>query len=207
MATCALIGQAMGTAASICVNDGVTPHGVYETKMKVLQDKLRDAGCYLPGTVRDIPELTKSAKINLPEAELALLLNGIERPDEEMSVNYATLNVGDALEFDFGEEKDLAELRLVFDPDFSRKSISPNKKMRVFAQKLMTGKDFVPVKVANTLVKSFRVLADGNEIFADTENRNSLRRIPLGVKAQKLTVIFDETRGIDKVHLFSADVK
>ena len=207
MATCALIGQAMGTAASICVNEGVTPHGVYEQKMKLLQDKLRDAGCYLPGTVREIPELTKQAKINLPEAELALLLNGIERPDEEMNVNYATLNIGDALEFDFGEEKELSELRLVFDLDFSRKSVSPNKKMRVFAQKLMTGKDFVPVKVANTLVKSFRVLADGREIYCDTNNRNSLRRIPLGVKAKKLTVIFDETRGIDKVHLFSADVK
>ena len=207
MATCALIGQAMGTAASICVNEGVTPHGVYETKMKTLQDKLRDAGCYLPGTVREIPELTKQAKINLPESELALLQNGIERPDENMNVNYATLNIGDALEFDFGEEKELSELRLYFDPDFSRKSISPNKKMRVFAQKLMTGKDFVPVKVANTLVKSFRVLADGKEIFAETENHNALRKIALGVKAKKLTVIFDETRGIDKVHLFSADVK
>lgn len=207
MATCALLGQAMGTAASICIKDNVTPHGVYETKMKQLQDKLRDAGCYLPGTVREIPELTRQAKINLPEAELELLKNGIERPDEDMKVNYATLNIGDALEFDFGEERELSELRLVFDPDFSRNSISPNKKMRVFAQKLMTGKDFVPVKVANTLVKSFRVLADGREIFSETENRNSLRRISLGIKAKKLTVIFDETRGIDKVHLFSADVK
>ena len=207
MATCAIIGQAVGTAASICINDGVTPHGVYETKMKSLQDKLREAGCFIPGTVREIPELTKTAKINLPESELALLQNGIERPDENMTVNYATLNIGDALEFDFGEEKELAELRLVFDPDFSRQSITPNKKMRVFAQKLMTGKDFVPVKVANTLVKSFRVLADGKEIFAETNNRNSLRKIALGVKAQKLTVVFDETRGIDKVHLFSADVK
>jgi hypothetical protein len=207
MATCALIGQAMGTAASICVNENVTPHGVYETKIKTLQDKLRDAGCYLPGTVREIPELTKTAKINLDDAELALLQNGIERPDADMNVNYATLNIGDALEFDFGEEKELSELRLVFDPDFSRKSITSNKKMRVFAQKLMTGKDFEPVKVANTLVKSFRVLADGKEIYCDTNNRNSLRKIALGVKAQKLTVIFDETRGIDKVHLFSADVK
>ena len=207
MATCALIGQAMGTAASICINENVTPHGVYETKIKTLQNKLRDAGCYIPGTVREIPELTKSAKINLPESELTLLQNGIERPDENMTVNYATLNIGDSLEFDFGETKELSELRLVFDPDFSRKSITSNKKMRVFAQKLMTGKDFEPVKVANTLVKSFRVLADGKEIFADTNNRNSLRKIALGVKAQKLTVIFDETRGIDKVHLFSADVK
>lgn len=207
MATCALIGQAMGTAASICVNNGVTPHGVYETKMKTLQDKLRDAGCYLPGTVREIPELTKQAKINLSDSDLALLQNGIERPDENMSVNYIELNVGDSLEFDFGEEKELTELRLYFDPDFSRQSITPNKKMRVFAQKLHTGLDFVPVKVANTLVKSFRVLADGKEIYKETENHNSLRKIALGVKAKKLTVVFDETRGIDKVHLFSADVK
>ena len=106
----------MGTAASICVNDGVTPHGVYEQKIAKLQDKLREAGCFIPGTVREIPELTKAAKINLPEAELALLQNGIERPDENMSVNYATLNIGDVLEFDFGEERSFPSFVLYSTP-------------------------------------------------------------------------------------------
>ncbi|MGM9643238.1 MAG: FAD-dependent oxidoreductase [Eubacteriales bacterium] len=207
MATCSLLGQAMGTAASICVNDGLTPDGVYTQKIRVLQDKLRDAGCYLPGTVREIPELTKKAKINLSESDRAILLNGIERPDEADTVNYIELDVGASLTFEFDGEEEISELRLYFDPDFSRMSISPNRKMRVFAQKLNTGKDFVPVKVANTLVKSFRVLADGEEIFAETNNRNSLRRIPLKVKAKKLEIVFDETGGIDKVHLFSADIK
>ncbi len=207
MATCALIGQAMGTAASICVSDGVSPDGVYTDKMQKLQGKLRDAGCWLPGTVREIPEITKNAALNLTEADRALLFNGIERPDEQDTVNYIELDIGSSLVFDFGKETELSELRLRFDPDFSRMSISPNKKMRVFAQKLNTGKDFVPVKVANTLVKSFRVLADGKEIYSDNNNHNSLRRIPLNTKAKKVEVIFEETRGIDKVHLFSADIK
>ena len=99
------------------------------------------------------------------------------------------------------------ELRLMFDPDFSRESISPNKKMRLFAQHSSVGKDFVPVKVAETLVRSFEVLCNGETVFADDLNRLALRRIPLNVTAKTLTVRFTGTWGKDEVHLFSADVK
>ena len=169
MATCSLLGQAMGTAASICARDGITPREVYTTgKYREVQKILMEDGCYLPGLVREVPELSKNASINLTDSDTALLFNGIERPDENMTVNYATLNIGDALEFDFGEEKELSELRLVFDPDFSRESISVNKKMKVFTQVSSRGKDFRPVKVANTLVKSFSVYADGKLVWVNS---------------------------------------
>lgn len=207
MATCSLLGQAMGTAAAICVNDGETPGGVYKNKIRKLQSKLMDAGCYLPGRVREIPKLTKNAEVNLSDEDKALLFNGIERPDEDWTKNYVTMPVGSELTFDFGAPADLSELRLVFDPDFSRESVSVNKKMRVFAQRSSLGLDFRPMKVAKTLVKSFEVYADGKLIFADGENFLSLRRLPLGVKAQKITVRFLSTWGEDDVHIFSADVK
>ncbi|NLK08651.1 MAG: FAD-dependent oxidoreductase [Firmicutes bacterium] len=34
MATCALLGQAVGTAASIAVKNSLTPRGVYKEKIK-----------------------------------------------------------------------------------------------------------------------------------------------------------------------------
>lgn len=207
MATCSLLGQAMGTAAAICVNDGETPGGVYKNKIRKLQAKLMDAGCYLPGRVREIPELTKNAEVNLSDEDKALLFNGIERPDENWTKNYVTMLVGSELTFDFGAPTDLCELRLVFDPDFSRESVSVNKKMRVFAQRSSVGLDFRPMKVAKTLVKSFEVYADGKLIFADGENFLSLRRLPLDVKARKITVRFLSTWGEDDVHIFSADVR
>ena len=78
--------------------------------------------------------------------------------------------------------------------------------MRVFAMKLSTGKDFVPVRVAATLVKSFAVYADGKEIAKIDNNFNRLVKIPLGVKAKEISVKWLVTNGAEDVRLFSADL-
>jgi len=207
MATCSLLGQALGTAASICIKDGETPHGVYLNKMDKLQSKLQDAGCMLPFTSRKMPELTLGASVNLGEGDKNVLFNGLERPGADGEINYIELQKGASLDFDFGSVKPLAELRLFFDPDFSRKSISPNKKMRVFAATSCRGKDFVPVKVASTLVKAFEVYADDCLVYSEYNNYHSLVRVPLNLSCRKLSVKFIETNGCDKVHIYSCDVQ
>lgn len=206
MATCSLMGMAVGEAAALCIEKGTTPDGVSKEHTSELQARLRDDGAYLPGSVREIPAMTKNAAISLPADELELLQNGTERPDENMNRNYAVLNIGDALEFDFGEERDLGTLRMVFDPDFSRESISPNTKMRVFAQRCNRGLDFENVKVAATLVKSFTVECDGKKVYSTNTCHNSLVKIPLNTRAHRVAIRFTETWGADSVHLFSADI-
>ena len=207
MATCALIGQAMGTAASICINEQVTPPQVYSEKITLLQDKLRDAGCYIPFSVRRIPELSLSAKLNISDEDRAILFNGEERPDAEGKINYISLNVGDCLTYSFDEPTAVSEIRFLFDPDFSRKSVSVNKKMRIFAQKANEGLDFEPMKVAKTLVKSFDIYADGELVYSTDKCHNSRVNIRIEKELKTLSVKFNETWGEEKVHLFSCDVK
>ena len=208
MATCALLGQAMGTAAGMCVNYGLTPRQIFtEGKIPELQAKLMDAGCYLPWHTREIPAISREAKLNLTEEQKALLHNGIERPDKDNTVNYVALNVGDEIVYDFGKPTELHELRLMFDPDFSRKSISKHVKMRTFAQRSSIGLDFDGVHIAKTLVKAFEVYMDEKLVFSTDYNYHSLVRLPLEGSASKLTVKFTETRGEETVHVFSCDVK
>ena len=206
MATCSLLGQAVGEAAAICVANDILPADVSDKYVGLLQERLLDDGCYLPGFPRKVPALTASAAINLPADELALLMNGVERPDADMNRNYAELPVGSSLEFDFGEERALGTLRLVFDPDFTRESVSPNAKMRVFAQRTNRGLDFEPMKVAKTLVRAFTVECDGKVVYSTDKCHNSLVRIPLDRSARRVSVRFDSTWGADKVHLYSADI-
>ena len=99
------------------------------------------------------------------------------------------------------------ELRFIFDPDFSRKSVSPNKKMRIFAQRCNVGFDFEPMKVAKTLVKSFDVYADGELIYSTDKCHNSRVCVNIGRELKTLDVKFNETWGEEKVHLFSCDIK
>ena len=103
------------------------------------------------------------------------------------------------------EKKSIGTLRLRFDPDFSRTSVSDNKKMRIFAMKLHTGKDFVPVRVASSIVKSFVVYADGKEIWRAESNFLSLVKVPLGIEAKEIRIKWLATNGAERVHLFSAD--
>lgn len=207
MGTCALIGEAMGAAASLCVKYDIAPWGVYENHIKELQDSLRDGGCYLPFSVREIPELTRRASVNLTDEQRAILFNGIERPDENFTKNYIELPIGETLSFALEKPEYVELLRIIFDLDFSRESVSVNKKMRVFAQKCNEGADFKPMKVANTLVKAFSVYADGELIYSTDNYHNSRFTLPIERELSTLSVRFDETWGEETVHLFSCDIK
>ncbi|MBO5203747.1 MAG: FAD-dependent oxidoreductase [Clostridia bacterium] len=206
MATCSLLGQACGTAAAIALSHKCTPRGVYESYVGELQDALLEDGVFLPHVKRSVSKQTLSAKLNISDADRDILFNGIERPRELEGENGITQEIGDSLTFTFNNPEQLGTLRLRFDPDYSRMSVSDNRKMRIFAMKLHTGKDFVPVRVASTIVRSFKVFADGEEIYSVEDNYLSLVKIPVHRKARELRVEWLSTHGADKICLFAADI-
>ncbi|MBQ8345600.1 MAG: FAD-dependent oxidoreductase [Clostridia bacterium] len=206
MATCALIGQAAGTAASVAICYGLSPRETAANHTEEIQRMLMDDGMFLPHLLRHPSALTQGATLNLSEEERARLLNGLERPRQEGVENGIFQDVGDELCFSFDSPRTIGQLRLQFDPDFGRLSISDNVKMRVFAMKLHTGKDFVPVRVAATIVKDFAVYADGREVARIEGNFRSLVKLPLNVTAKTISIRWLATNGAEQVHLFSADL-
>ena len=83
MATCATLGQAVGTAASIAVRENLTPRGVYREQIAELKQTLMEDDCYLPWNVRQVPVLTQSAELTASEDNPEPLRNGIDRPIED----------------------------------------------------------------------------------------------------------------------------
>jgi len=206
MGTCAVIGQAAGTAAALALSLDRLPGEIATEHYSAVQKMLMDDGAFLPHFRREVSELTKKAKLNLPAEDRERLLNGLERPRANGDENGIWQEVGDELRFSFDTMESIAILRLQFDPDFERMSISDNAKMRVFAMKLHTGKDFRPVRVAASIVKDFCVYADGVEIARIENNYRSLIRVQLHTKAKELSIRWLATNGAEKVHLFSADL-
>ena len=205
MATCSLIGQAAGTAAATALKYGLSPRESANQHYKEVQRVLMDDGVFLPHILRTPGEQISRAKLNISDEERATLLNGYERQrtwDVETGI---WQNVGDTLCIKFDNKEKLGTLRLGMDPDFTRMSISQNAKMRVYTNKLHTGKDFVPVTVANTIVKSFEVYADGKLVWSTDNNFHSLVKIPLNIEASEISIKWLETRGAERVHLFSVD--
>ena len=115
------------------------------------------------------------------------------------------VSVADGTSFEKPEY--VESLRIIFDLDFSRESVSVNKKMRVFAQKCNEGADFKPMKVAKTLVKAFSVYADDELIYSTNNYHNSRFTLHVGRELSTLSVRFDETWGEETIHLFSCDIK
>ena len=205
MNTCSLIGQAAGTAAAVAIARNISMRETAQNHYREVQKILMDDGVYLPRMLREVSELTKSAKLNLSDDERALLLNGKERPRKAGEEVGIWQKIGESLTFTFDEAKKLGVLRLQFDPDFSRTSVSKDFKIQWFATKVHTSGDFEPVKVPNTIVKDFVVYADGKAIFMAKDNFLSLVKIPLDVEAKELRIEWLATNGAEKVHLYSAD--
>lgn len=108
MATCSILGQALGTAVAMSVKNG---SGVENVDIKALQQKLLADDCYIPWQKREVPELTRKAKCS---AEI--VSNGIERGEENLWIG----KEGDVVEYEFNKDAEISQIRLVFDSDLNR---------------------------------------------------------------------------------------
>jgi len=206
MGTCALLGQALGSAIAVALSNNVSMREVAINHYKQVQAMLLDDGVFLPHVKRTPSALTMQAKINISDTERETLLNGVERPRSASEYNGITLNIDTPLTLSLDEPKQISTLRLRFDPDYERMSISDNFKMRIFAMKLHTGKDFKPARTAKSIVKSFTVYADGKQVYTTDNNFYSLVFVPLNVVAKEIKIVFNETHGDDKIKLFAVDL-
>src|SRR5690606_39081474 len=118
MGTCALLGQAVGTAAALCVKRDCDPR-VLSTgaPLRELQNTLMDDDCFLPRFTRSIDELSTSAKLEAPGEGAARLLDGHDR-DRDDAEHAWTGPIGSEITFTWDAARSLpaeAGLRIVFD--------------------------------------------------------------------------------------------
>jgi hypothetical protein len=208
MCTCAILGQAVGAAAAVAFRHGETPRGVYRSHLKELQQTLMEDDCWLPGLKREIPALSKAAKLTAGTADAEVLRNGHDRPIGEAD-NGLLLAPGAYAEYTFEIAHYVSRVRLVFDSDLNRETQhegSIYKRPMYATYYLDTQATFVP----RTLVRSFNivvVLADGTKkIIGVTDNHQRLVYVNIGMEA--LSVRFEpvSTWGNKGSHVFAFEV-
>ena len=193
MATCAMLGQAVGTAVAQAVQNGNT---IREVNIDALQQTLLYDDCFLPGIARVISPLTKRAKTNTP-----VVVDGHDRPDGDSYHGYIGA-LGDAIELAFDQPVHVQELRLIFDSNLNRRHHNmPCCYSRVECN----------YRMPQTLVKSYRIevdTLDGKTIIAETEN-NRKRMVCHSIDKMVSTVrlIPLDTWGDAQARVFSLDVK
>ena len=189
MATCSILGQALGTAVAMAVKDGISVENV---NIKALQQKLMDDDCYIPWHKREVSKLSLNADCNYD-----IVRNGIERGEN----NCLIINQGDFVEYKFDKNTQIQKIRLVFDSDLNR-----NYHNMPCCYKLNEPN----YKTPSTLVKSYKIIGENEkgDVFNIEVNNNRqryvLHKVDWNVRSIKL--IPKETYGDENFRIFNFEI-
>lgn len=201
MATCALLGQAAGTAAALCVREGKDPADLYPSRVSELQRQLMEDDCFLPGRVRPISEATEQAQLQASGQGAPHLRDGIDR--DQPNQNHAWESpLGGTATYQWHTPTPVGDVRLVFDSNLR------NNKRQPCSYPQKGDRCLVP----DSLVRSFRLEAQQSNgswqvVHRETENIQRLVRVPLNLQARALRLVPESLWGKGEVaRVFAFDV-
>lgn len=221
MATCAIVGQAVGTAAALAVQNSFSPRGVYRQKLNELQQALMTDDCWLPWSIREISELSRNAVLTASEGNPDPLRNGIDRPIDDVA-NSATVQLGGWFCYEFNRPETISRMRIVFDSNLNR-AISETRNPDVICETDPAGiiidemrcyypLDQEELRVPESLVKAYRIeMRDRNgewmTVFNENNNYQRLVYIPLEIETTAVRFVPETTWGAEKAVLFAFEVE
>lgn len=200
MATCAILGQAVGTAASIAAANNLSPRGVYQHKLAELQQQLMDDDCYLPWKKRAVSELTASAVVSSACGEPEKLRNGFDRIIGTEK-NAWECHANDSVEYRWQHMVKINETRIIFDSNLH----DLHNSLSYYPL------NNEPFNVMPTLVKAFKIEAcdkQGNwkTVHEESNNYQRLVNVKLNIDAVALRLIPLSTWGNEMVNIFAWDI-
>ena len=189
MATCGVLGQALGTAVAMSVQRG---KDIRQLPVELLQNTLMADDCYLPWHHRPVSALTKRAVCSAP-----VCCNGHERKAENCWVGHE----GDVIEYIFSEEVAVSEVRLVFDSDLNREYDNMPCSIR------LQETDF---RLPDTLMKAYRLEGEdaaGNRVILEaTDCHQRFVRHKVDWRVMKIRLVPLQTHGCPDFRVFGFEV-
>ena len=189
MATCSVLGEALGTAVAQSVVDGVS---LDEIDIKKLQQTLMQNDCYIPWHNREVSNISLDANCSSD-----VVRNGIERGDE----NCWKGNGDDCIEYTLDVDTKISEIRLVFDSNLNRDDHNMPCNYPLVQTKF---------KLPKTLIKEYKILAENEngecEIIHVLDNHQRFVKHNVDWKAKKITFIPISTHGDELFRVFDFEI-
>ncbi len=218
MATCALLGQAVGTAAGLAVRYGLTPDGVGKERIAELQRELMEAGCFLPGVRRTVPAVCRTARLTCTGAAEGLenLRNGADRNNRTYgdAEQGCTLSPGATVTYRLDAPAEIGNLHIVFDSDLNRETLPGSEFERYHSMRANIFPGQPVMHPPLTLPRRFRVdavSADGVpfSVASVDENRKPLYNLVPGRPVREISLTVEALWGADadRVRLVSFDFR
>lgn len=200
MGTCALLGQAVGTAAALAVAHGCSPREIYHHHIGELQAQLMDDDCYLPWHRRPIPALSQTARLTASTGDPEPLRSGIDRSLGSEDNGWWGAP-GDWVGYRFPAAVMLQRARFTFDSDLTALKRMP------CSYPLQGRRERIPPQMTRAFELQVQDPAGAWQTVHRTEdNYQRLVRIPLSVEASAVRFVPLAGWGDERVHVFGFDV-
>lgn len=199
MATCATMGQAVGTGAAIAHRHGLTPREVGRQRIAELQATLMDDDQFIPGLARPLPELARTATLAASRGDAAALRDGIDRRLGEAD-HWWRAAPGDWAEYRFDAPRAPGRVRIVCDTELHKPRVLPCStplKRRAGGMPSGSPRDFhLEVQGADGAWRTVATVAD---------NHRRLVVIPVDGVCTAIRLVLDRTWGDPDTAFFAFD--
>lgn len=209
MATCALLGEAVGKAVSLAVHSACSPHDVYLYHLDDLQRLLLDADCFLPSKTRHISTICQKAALS---GATNIIRNGQDRPhilygtDESSACCLVSPNTSVTYRFDATCVQDV---HIVFSSDLDRLSLIGSETERTQPTRSNHKLNMPQQPMPSPLCKEFLLVGEldgvSSPLLHVTDNRKRCYHLQINRPLDTLHLIPVSSWGCNEISLISFD--
>ncbi|MFV0504555.1 MAG: FAD-dependent oxidoreductase [Lachnospirales bacterium] len=206
IATCAVIGEAIGKSAYFCHSKSISPKDVLPI-IKELQQELVDDDIFIPGFInnnsKDIAkEATIKASSELKTCPCINVVNGLSRNTNRINMwsSEEMTNKNEWIEFNFNQKK-VGCIKIKFDSNLSKELMltlyGERGKIPLSMPEELVKDYLVLIYYKNNLVKEIKI-ADNYLRYNNINTHNLL--------CDKIRLEFKNTHGLKNIHLFEVNI-
>jgi hypothetical protein len=201
MGTCAMLGQAAGTAAAMAVARAVSPREIGQQHIHELQNRLLESDQWIPGHMRALPRQTIQATIRGEGilGDLSVLLDGHERRLKDGD-HWVEVRVGGSIEFRWKQPVLLEKIRLVLHSNLHEMKRMPATYLK------QSRFEEMPKKLAKDFSVQIYIRDQWLEIARVDNNHKRLVQLDLSESADRLRIVVESTWGDDVAAVFACEV-
>lgn len=192
MATCALLGEAVGKAAAIATEKNITPHGVYLEHTELLKERLLNEDCFLPSKIRAISSVCKNSALNIRNNVIRNGLDRVHRIYNNDGNNSYIATAGEEIIYSF-DATDISSIHIVFDSDLNRDTLPGSDCERMHSTRANNRLDSPQMCMPKTLCREFSLVGEltgkKTELLHIMDNRKRAYHLNVNEKFDKLILI------------------